>query len=140
MVWVITLLTFLGTATAIVLLLSFLSRSYPGPDPRKSLARHRLEPRTWAAVTLELSTLKDPPIRETTVTENVSHFGACAVTKNRWTPNHLALVRFSPDEVPLRARIAYCNPLGRQFLVGLQFAVAIDGWIPPSVALGFPRR
>ena len=91
--------------------------------------QRRIEKRTSAGVRLELSSLGEPPVRETTHTENVSLHGACALTRNRWLPDNTALIVFLDEDVAVHARIAYCNPLGNAFAVGLQFSTAIDLWI-----------
>jgi hypothetical protein len=138
-IWVITFLTFVGIALA-VMLLFFLFSTHPFRDTRRSVKQHRTEPRTWAAVEVELSALRGAPVREKTVTENVSHYGACALTRNSWEPNNVAVVRFLYEGVSLHARVAYCHPTGGAFAVGLQFSTAIDLWMPPNIWLGYRRR
>ena len=120
----------------VVLLLS------ESPTFRQEQAKlhYRTEPRTWAQVAVELSTLKGADIHETTVTENVSHYGACALTKNRWVPDAIARVRFLYEGVSVQARVAYCHPSGEAFAVGLQFSTAIDLWIPPTIWLGHRKH
>jgi hypothetical protein len=51
----------------------------------------------------------------------------------------MALVRFLYEDVSVRGRIAYCDPLAESFAVGLYFATAIDLWLPPTVRSANPR-
>jgi hypothetical protein len=138
-IWVITLVTFVGITLA-VMLLFFIFAARPFQETRRNVKQHRMEPRTWAAVEVELSPLDGQAVRERTVTENVSHYGACAVTRNWFEPNHIAVVRFLYEGVSLHARVAYCHPSGGAFTVGLQFSTAIDLWMPPNIWLGYRRR
>jgi hypothetical protein len=94
--------------------------------------QRRMEKRTATRVRLELSSLGEPPVREISLTENVSLHGICALTRNRWLPDNTALVVFLDEDVAVHARIAYCNALGNAFSVGLQFSTPIDLWISPQ--------
>jgi PilZ domain len=99
----------------------------------------RTEIRTRARVRVEVSRLAGPPVRETAATENVSHHGLRVRTTYDWTPGNMAMVRFLYEDVSVRARIVYCDPLADSFAVGLQFATAIDLWLPPTVRPGTPH-
>jgi hypothetical protein len=134
-IWVLTILTFLASAIALMFLFIVFETRPPVEKPRNA-AHHRTEPRAWAAVDLELSTVNGPKLRETTVTENVSHHGACALTAYHWLPDTVAQVRFLYEDVSVRARVAYCSPSRDAFVVGLQFSTAIDLWLPPAIWLG----
>jgi hypothetical protein len=141
-IWALTVLSFFGTVVAVLLLFFVFEEKAasiaPDGQPRK-IMQHRLEPRTWASIALELSTLRVPVLREKVMTENISHHGVCARTRNPWAPNNVARVTFLHDQVSVRARVAYCNPSGDAFAVGLQFSTAIDVWIPATVWLGYRR-
>jgi hypothetical protein len=141
-IWVITSLTFFGTVVVFMFALFLYFDVYAIPGPRVGLTipeQRRHETRTAARVTLELSSLSGLSVREMTLTENVSHHGACALTRNSWIPGNMALVTFLYEEVSVRARVAYCNPSGDAFAIGLQFATAIDLWIPSTVWSAFPQ-
>jgi PilZ domain len=130
-IWVVSIVTFLGTIVVFIFLFFLYSERERIRDALRKTGQRRLETRTSARVRLELSSLDEHSIHEIILTENVSHHGACAVTKTRWPPNNSALVRFLVEDVSVRARIAYCNPLGDTFAVGLQFSTAIDPWTVP---------
>ena len=116
--WATTIAIFLAIVATfiVVFLLRYALRRTP---------RRRLEPRTSTRVRLELSSLDGPSIHEITFTKNVSHHGACALSKNRWVPNNTVQVRFADRAASSRARIAYCNPFHDVFVIGLQFSTAI---------------
>jgi hypothetical protein len=48
----------------------------------------------------------------------------------RWRPNGGVTVKVLREDLPNRARIAYCNPLkGEAFAIGLQFSSAVVSWM-----------
>jgi PilZ domain len=136
-IWVVTIAIFFGTVAAVMLLLLVYAQRQTIRNAIGKTGRERQETRVWAKVSVELSSLSEPSLREITRTRNVSHHGACALTKNHWLPNSKALVRFLYEDVSVRARIAYCQPSGDAFMIGLQFATAIDPRIPPADNLTF---
>jgi len=120
MIWLITILIFLGSVVVVLLGFWFLFRRKP--------EQQRMEARIPARVELELSGPDEPLICEITFTENVSRHGARVVTKKRWSPNEGVLVRLPQEGHLSRARITYCQALKRnEFAMGLQFS-SID-WI-----------
>ena len=135
MIWAVTIATFLGTILAFTLIFLLYSERHRIRDELREHGYRRLEARTSASLEVELSSLDKPPIKEMTLTKNVSHHGVCAITKNRWLPNTKALVRFLYEDVSVHARIAYCNGASDLFVVGLQFSTAIDPWMPPTVRM-----
>ena len=128
-IWAPTIAIFLGTITIVALMFLLYADRELIRDALRKTAQRRLERRTAARVSVELSSLSEPRIREITLTRNVSRHGACVLTKNCWLPNSRAGVRFLYEDVSVRARIAYCKPWGRVFVIGLQFSTAIDPWI-----------
>jgi hypothetical protein len=115
MVWLITIVIFLGSVVVVMLVFWFLFRRNP--------EQQRTEPRILTRVGLELSGPDEPLIYEITFTENVSRHGARVVTKRRWSPNDSVLVKLPQERLFSRARITYCQPLkGDEFAMGLQFS------------------
>jgi len=132
MIWLITILTFLGTMVALTLvfLFSFHKEQFLAAFSRPE--EHRMETRTPARVGLELSGPDEPLIYEITFTENVSPHGARVVTKRHWSPNDSVLVKLPQEGSPSRARITYCQSLGAdEFATGLQFSFLVYEWIGP---------
>ena len=130
MIWLITIVIFLGAVIAVMLVFWFFSErerilaSLRGPE------QQRTEARIPRKVGLELSGPDDPLIYEITFTENVSRHGARVVTKRPWSPNDSVLVKLSQESLPTRARIAYCKPSkGAEFAMGLQFSLVVYDWI-----------
>ena len=120
MIWLITLVIFLGTVVAVMLVFWFVFQRQP--------EQQRMEARIPTRVGLELSGPDEPLIYEITFTENVSRHGARVVTKRRWSPDDSVLVKLPQESLHSRARITYCQPLKRdRFAMGLQFSSA--DWI-----------
>ena len=131
MMWLITIVTFLGAVVAVMLAFSFVFRKQILAALRKP-EEHRTEARIPTRVGLELSGPDEPLIHEITVTENVSLHGARVVTKRRWSPNDSVLVKLPEECLP--ARITYCQPSkGDEFAMGLQFSLVIYDWNRPPV-------
>jgi len=126
MIWLITILTFLGTAVAVMLVFWFVSQRERILATLSRPEEHRTETRIPTRVGLELSGPDEPLIYEITFTENISRHGARVVTKRRWSPNDNVLVRLPQEYRPSRARIAYCQPSkGDEFATGLQFSLVV---------------
>jgi PilZ domain len=129
MIWFITILIFLGTMVAVMLVFFFFQRerilaALGKPD------EHRLETRIPARVGLELSGPDEPLMYEITFTENVSPHGARVLSKKRWSPNDSVLVKLPQEGRPSRARITYCQPLSKdEFATGLQFSFLVYEWM-----------
>ena len=125
MIWLITILTFLGAVVAAMLVFLFVFREQILAALRK-LEQRRMEARIPTRVGLELSDPDEPLIYEITFTENVSRHGARVVTKRCWSPNDSVLVKLPQESLPSRARITYCQPLeGDEFAMGLQFSLLV---------------
>ena len=125
MIWFITIVIFLGTLIAVLLVFWFFQKE----RILKALNRpveHRLETRIQTRVELELSGQDEPLNYEITFTENVSPHGARILSKRRWSPNDSVLVKLPQEGSPSRARITYCQPLTRdEFATGLQFSLLV---------------
>jgi hypothetical protein len=130
MIWLMTIVAFLGTVFAAMLVfLCFFWREQIQAALRK-LKQHRMEARIPTTVGLELSGLDEPIVYEITFTQNVSRHGARVVTKRCWRPNDNVLVKLPEECLPSRARITYCQPLkGDEFALGLQFSLPVYSWI-----------
>ena len=130
MIWLITIVTFLGAVVAVMLVFWFLSERQQILAALRKPEQQRKEARVPTRVGLELSGPDEPPIYETTFTENVSRHGARVVTKRCWSPNDSVLVKLPQESLPSRARITYCQPLeGDEFAMGLQFSSAVYDFI-----------
>src|SRR6266478_9365353 len=129
MIWLITIMTFLGAVVAAMLVFLFFFREQILAALRK-LEQRRMEARIPTKVGLGLSGPDEPLVYEITFTENVSRHGARVVTKRRWSPNDSVLVKLPQESLPSRARITYCQPFKEdQFATGLQFSLAVYDWI-----------
>ena len=125
MIWLITIVTFLGAVVAAMLVFLFVFREQILAALRK-LEQRRMEARIPTRVGLELSGPDEPLIYEITFTENVSRHGARVVTKRCWSPNDSVLVKLPQESLPSRARITYCQSLkGDEFATGLQFSLTV---------------
>ena len=130
MIWLLTVVTFLGVVVTAMLALWFFSQKDQIRAALRGPEQQRKEPRTPRRVALELSGSDKPLIYEITITENVSRHGARVVTNRRWYPHDSVLVRLPEEVLPARARITYCQPLrGAEFAMGLQFSLAVYSWI-----------
>jgi PilZ domain len=130
MIWLITILIFLGAAVAVMLVFWFFSQREQILAALRKPEEQRMEARIPTRVELELSGPDEPPIYEITFTENVSRHGARVLAKRRWSPNDSVLVKLPQEFLPSRARITYCQPLkGDEFAMGLQFYLVAYDWI-----------
>ena len=122
MIWLITIVIFLGSVAVVLLGFWFLFRRKP--------EQQRMEARIPSRVELELSGPDEPLTCEITFTENVSRHGARVVTQRHWSPNDPVLVRLTQESKLSRARITYCQALkGNEFAMGLQFSLVVYSWI-----------
>ena len=108
------------------------SNPRPGPEssavPLESEAR-RLEDRAPVRVTVDLSGLDIHTAAQQGITENVSARGARVVTSRPWQPNNHVKVRSLLGSLRSRARVVYCQPLGKDsFAIGLELFVSIGEW------------
>jgi hypothetical protein len=130
MIWLITIVIFLGAVVAVMFVFWFLSQREQILAALRKPQQQRMEARIPTRVGLELSGPDGPLIYEITFTENVSRHGARVVTKRRWSPNNSVLVKLPQESLPSRARITYCQPLkGDEFAMGLQFSLVVYDWI-----------
>jgi len=130
MIWLMTIVTFLGAVVAAMLVFLFLFQREQIRAALRKPEQQRMEARMPTRVGLELSGPDEPLIYETTFTENVSRHGARIVTKRRWCPNDSVLVKLPQECLPCRARITYCQPLNEEeFAMGLQFSLVVYNWL-----------
>src|SRR6266436_9794193 len=130
MIWLITIVIFLGAVVAVMFVFWFFSQREQLLAALRKPEQQRMEARIPTRVGLELSGPDEPLIYEITFTENVSRHGARVVTKKRWRPNDTVLVKLPQERLPSRARITYCQPFKEdEFATGLQFSLAVYDWI-----------
>jgi PilZ domain len=130
MMWLITIVIFLGAVVAVMFAFWFFSQREQFLAELRKPGQQRMEARIPKRVGLELSGPDEPLIYEITFTENVSCHGARVVTKRRWSPNDSVLVKLPQESLPFRVRITYCQPLkAEEFATGLQFSLAVYNWI-----------
>src|SRR6266851_6117953 len=130
MIWLITIVIFLGAVVAVMFVFWFFSQREQLLAALRKPEQQRTEARIPTRVGLELSGPDEPLIYEITFTENVSRHGARVVTKRRWSPNDSVLVKLHEERLPSRARITYCQPLKEdEFAMGLQFSLVVYDWI-----------
>ena len=133
MIWLITIVIFLGAVLAVMLVFWFVFQRERILAALRKPEQQRMKARIPTRVGLELSDPAEPLIYEITFTENVSSHGARVVTKRRWSPNDSVLVKLSQESLPARARITYCQPSkADEFAMGLQFSLVMYEWMGSS--------
>ncbi len=94
-----------------------------------------MEDRSAVRVAVDLSGLDVHTVSQQGVTENVSARGARVVTSKPWQPNDHITVRSLLGSLRSRARVVYCQPLGKDsFAIGLELFVSIGDWTMPRSA------
>jgi hypothetical protein len=89
----------------------------------------RLEDRAPVHVTVDLSGFDVHTAAQQGITENVSARGARVVTSKPWQPNEHLTVRSLLGNLRSRARVVYCQPLGKDsFAIGLELFVSVGEW------------
>ena len=130
MIWLFTVVTFLGGLVTVMLVFLFLFQREQIQAILRKRIEQRVEGRIPKRVGLQLSGPDEPLIYEITFTENVSRHGARVVAKKPWHLNDSILVKLPEESLPSHARITYCQPLkGDEFAMGLQFSIAVYSWI-----------
>ena len=81
----------------------------------------RKQPRISERLVVQIS-VEEPFVGELVSTGNVSPHGARVVTKRSWTKGSRVLVKSSDGDLLAKARVVYCQALGRkEFAIGLEF-------------------
>jgi hypothetical protein len=89
----------------------------------------RLEERLPLALRVDLCNLDVRHRAHEGLTENVSAHGARVVSNNPWKRNDRLNLWCLPGDFRARARVVYCEPLGRHsFAIGLQFLASAGEW------------
>ena len=89
----------------------------------------RIESRTPMKVVVDLSSFDIRRTAQDGITENVSVHGARVVTSQPWQRNDLLIVRSLLGNLRARARVVYCQWLGRDsFAIGLQLFATAGNW------------
>jgi len=127
MILFISIVIFLGTVIAVMLVFCFFQRERILAALNRP-EEHRLETRIPTRMGLELCGPDE--LYEITFTENVSPHGARVLTKRSWSPDESVLVKLPQEGCPSRARVTYCQPLKEdEFATGLQFSVLVYDWM-----------
>jgi hypothetical protein len=128
--WLITVVAFLGTVLAGVFAFFLFSQRGRIREALRTPAQKRMESRTPARVEVQLLGMDAPFTNEITLTENVSRYGARVVTKTQWRPSDDVDVKLRREGLSNRARITYCKRLkGEAFAIGLQFSSPVASWM-----------
>jgi hypothetical protein len=94
----------------------------------QAIAR-RLENRTSLSIRVDLCSLDVRHPAQEALTENVSTHGARVVSTTPWKRNDRLNLWSLPGDFRARARVIYCEPLGRHsFAIGLQLLAASGDW------------
>ncbi len=94
----------------------------------QAIAR-RVEERRPLAVRVDLCSLDVRHRALEALTENVSAHGARVVSSNPWKLNDRLNLWSLPGDFRARARVVYCEPLGRNsFAIGLQLLASTGEW------------
>jgi hypothetical protein len=89
---------------------------------------HRLDERLPLKIRVDLCSLDIRQRPQEAITENVSTHGARVVSGRPWRKNQRLDVRSLPG-FRARARVVYCEPLGRdEFAIGLKLLATVGNW------------
>ncbi|HKV26384.1 MAG TPA: PilZ domain-containing protein [Candidatus Acidoferrum sp.] len=98
-------------------------------------AARRGESRSPVHVTVDLSGLDVHTVAQQGITENVSARGARVLLSRPWQPNEHVRVRSLLGSLRSRARVVYCQRLGKDsYAIGLELFVSVGAWILPQEA------
>ena len=94
----------------------------------QAIAR-RMENRVPLTVRVDLCSLDFRQRSHEGLTENVSTHGARVVSSNPWKRNDRLNLWCLPGHFRARARVVYCDPVGRNsFAIGLQLLASAGEW------------
>jgi len=93
------------------------------------MSNGRSERRIRKTVSVEVSLVDDPTVKEKTLTENVSPHGVRVLMQQSLRPRQQAVI-ISPNEgVRSRAKVVYCQrAAGNRFAVGLELSIRVEPW------------
>lgn len=104
---------------------------------RMLLESGRMEKRFSVTVPLRIASLDRPWLVESTMTENVSLFGARILVKDAWRPNEQVVVESPGGLSPCQARVVYCQLLkSGATAVGLRLSRARRDWVSSNAQIG----
>ena len=93
----------------------------------------RIEVRARVQVTVDLSGTDIHMAAQQGITENVSARGARVLTNRPWPRNEHVTVRSMLGSLRSRARVVYCQSLGKDsFAIGLELFVSVGEWRLPQ--------
>ena len=93
----------------------------------------RIQKRTPATMSLQITSAKQPFITELAFSENVSLHGVRVVTEREWKPGERVIVKSFHGTIQSVARVIYCNRLEEtRYAVGLELRSAVGTWVDVS--------
>ena len=127
MIWLMTIVTFLGAVVAAMLVFLFLFQREQIRAALRKSEQQRMEvgfrrELGWSSLVQMNHSFTKPPS-----SRNVSRHRARVVTKRRWRPNDSVLVKLPQECLPSRARITYCQPLMSSQWV-CSFSLVVYSW------------
>jgi hypothetical protein len=97
----------------------------PASDPR-------LEERIAATEPVQLSSVDQPSIAESTHTQDISSHGARVITQRVWQPGSALLMKSLRTDFWARARVVYWRSFSSsRFAIGLEFLSQAGNWPTP---------
>src|ERR1700684_1391134 len=89
----------------------------------------RFEKRIPMTVAVHISGHESAAPVETTFTDDVSSRGARVPSIRRWRLNEMLDLRSLPGGFRVVARVAYCRPLPKGYVIGLEFLEPSGRWV-----------
>ena len=91
-------------------------------NPRLKIFDARAETREPVPIPVYLARLHEPRVRERTITEDVSSYGARVFTKRCWRPGEVPLLTPLIGDFPKYAKVVYCDPQPKGgYCLGVKF-------------------
>jgi PilZ domain len=81
----------------------------------------RKQPRTVTRLLVHIVLVRDPRLTDLASIENLSSRGARVTTQRPWELGSHVVIRAISGEMSARARVVYCQPILKDFAVGLDF-------------------
>jgi len=95
--------------------------------------RQRIQKRTPASVVLQISSSKQPFLKELAFTENVGWPGVRVITEGSWEPGERVIVKSYQGSMQSRARVSHGHPLAEaRYAVGLELPCPVATGIDVS--------
>jgi hypothetical protein len=78
-------------------------------------------PRTATRLLVHILSVRDPRLTDLASIENLSSRGARVTTQRTWELGSQVVIRAISGGMNARARVVYCQPIAKDFAVGLDF-------------------